>query len=152
MSSVGFSYLLNKKRMPENKTDKVDNESKNIDKMARSLDQVSNFSVSKKFQAFPPSRQWPHHDNIRNFQWIKKMKCSGDTGLGIESFQDIHVGVDDEGVDEDDESYDTVNEEELLEQFLLSGNSLDSKEDVTIEICLPSQTIVSGTFREGDCK
>ena len=80
------------------------------------------------------------------------MKCSGDTGLGIESFQDIHVGVDDEEVDEDDESYDTVNEEELLEQFLLSGNSLDSKEDVTIEICLPSQTIVSGTFREGECK
>ena len=57
MSSVSFSYLLNKKRMPENKTENVDNESKNIDKMARSLDQVSNFSVSKKFQAFPPSRQ-----------------------------------------------------------------------------------------------
>ena len=54
MSSVSFSYLLNKKRMPENKTDKVDNESKNIDKLARSLDQVSDFSVSKKFQAFPP--------------------------------------------------------------------------------------------------
>ena len=84
------------------------------------------------------------------------MKCSGDTGLGIESFQDIHVGVDDEEVDEEDESYDTVNEEELLEQFLLSGNSLgskrDSKEDITIEIRLPSQTIVSGTFREGECK
>ena len=84
------------------------------------------------------------------------MKCSGDTGLGIESFQDIHVGVDDEEVEEGDESYDTVNEEELLEQFLLSGNSLDSKRDskenVTIEICMPSQTIVSGTFREGECK
>ena len=39
---VSFSYLLNKKRMPENKTDKVDNESKSIDKLARSLDQVSN--------------------------------------------------------------------------------------------------------------
>ena len=84
------------------------------------------------------------------FQWIKKMKCSGDTGLGIESFQDINVGVDDEEVDEDDESYDTVNEEELLEQFLLNGNSLDSREDASIEIQLPSHTIVSGTFRTAD--
>ena len=80
------------------------------------------------------------------------MKCSGDTGLGIESFQDINVGVDDGEVDEDDESYDTVDEEELLEQFLLSGNSLDSREDATsIEIRLSSQTIISGTFRRAEC-
>lgn len=84
-------------------------------------------------------------------QWIKKMKCSGDTGLGIESFQDINVGVDDEDVDGDDESYDTVDEEELLEQFLLNGNSLDSRDDASsIEIRLPSQTIVSGTFRTAE--
>ena len=81
------------------------------------------------------------------------MKCSGDTGLGIESFQDINVGVDDEEVNEDDESYDTVDEEELLEQFLLSGMSLDKKEDATIEIRLPcSQTIVSGKFRAAEYK
>lgn len=80
------------------------------------------------------------------------MKCSGDTGLGIESFQDINVGVDDGEVDEDDESYDTVDEEELLEQFLLSGNSLDSREDASsIEIQLSSQTIISGTFRRAEC-
>ena len=80
------------------------------------------------------------------------MKCSGDTGLGIESFQDINVGVDDGEVDEDDESYDTVDEEELLEQFLLSGNSLDSREDASsIEIRLSSQTIISGTFRRAEC-
>ena len=79
------------------------------------------------------------------------MKCSGDTGIGIESFQDINVGVDDEDVDEDDESYDTVDEEELLEQFLLNGNSLDSREDSSIKIRLHSQTIVSGTFRTAEC-
>ena len=79
------------------------------------------------------------------------MKCSGDTGLGIESFQDINVGVDDGEVDEDDESYDTVDEEELLEQFLLSGHSLDSREDASsIEIRLSSQTIISGTFRRAE--
>ena len=77
------------------------------------------------------------------------MKCSGDTGLGIESFQDINVGVDVEEVDEDDESYDTVEEEELLEQFLLSGISLDTK-GATTEIRLPSQTIVSGKFRTAE--
>lgn len=41
-NNVSFSFLLNKKRMPGDKPDKVDNESKNIDKLARSLDQVSN--------------------------------------------------------------------------------------------------------------
>ena len=41
MSSASFSYLLNKKRMPQNKINKADGESKNIDKLARSLDQVS---------------------------------------------------------------------------------------------------------------
>ena len=80
------------------------------------------------------------------------MKCSGDTGLGIESFQDINVGVDDEEVNEDDESFDTVDEEELLEQYLLSGMSLDTKEDATIEIRLSSQTIVSGKFRAAEYK
>ena len=78
------------------------------------------------------------------------MKCSGDTGLGIDSFQDIHVGVDQEEVHEDDESYDTVDEEELLEQFLLNGNSLDGKGDATVQIRLPSQTIVTGSFRKAD--
>ena len=77
------------------------------------------------------------------------MKCSGDTGLGIESFQDINVGVDVEEVDEDDESYDTVDEEELLEQFLLSGIRLNTK-GATTEIRLPSQTIVSGKFRTAE--
>ena len=27
-------------------------------------------------------------------QWVKKMKCSGSSGIGIESFEDIKVGID----------------------------------------------------------
>ena len=27
-------------------------------------------------------------------QWVKKMKCSGTSGIGIETFPDIVVGVD----------------------------------------------------------
>ena len=27
-------------------------------------------------------------------QWVKKMKCSGDSGVGIQSFKDIRVGDD----------------------------------------------------------
>ena len=27
-------------------------------------------------------------------QWIKKLKCSGCTGTELESFRDIHVGLD----------------------------------------------------------
>ena len=54
MSSASFSYLLNKKRMPENKIiNKADDESKKIDKLARSLDQVSNvmFTVTSKISS-----------------------------------------------------------------------------------------------------
>ena len=54
MSSASFSYLLNKKRMPENKIiNKADDEPKKIDKLARSLDQVSNvmFTVTSKISS-----------------------------------------------------------------------------------------------------
>ena len=33
-------------------------------------------------------------------QWIKKLKCSGSTGTEMESFPDIHVGVDPTPVEE----------------------------------------------------
>ena len=33
------------------------------------------------------------------------MKCSGDTGVGIESFNDINVGVDSEDVSDDDKTF-----------------------------------------------
>ena len=33
-------------------------------------------------------------------QWVKKMKCSGTSGVGIESFADIRVGIDHSPVNE----------------------------------------------------
>ena len=56
-------------------------------------------------------------------QWVKQMKCSGDTGLGIESFKDIRVGVDDSDVDNDCESYDPItdNDRKGLEMQALDG-------------------------------
>ena len=44
------------------------------------------------------------------------MKCTGDTGVGIESFKDISVGVDSsEEVSEDGDGFDSVDEDELRE-------------------------------------
>ena len=79
------------------------------------------------------------------------MKCSGETGLGIESFQDIHVGVDGDEVLKDDEGYDDIDEEELLEQLLLRGYNLDNQEDVKLEVTLSSQVVISGMFRAVEC-
>ena len=33
-------------------------------------------------------------------QWVKKMKCSGSSGIGIETFEDIKVGIDPSPLDE----------------------------------------------------
>ena len=41
-------------------------------------------------------------------QWVKKMKCSGQSGLGIESFKDIRVGVDDSNVEDGCASFDPI--------------------------------------------
>ena len=34
-------------------------------------------------------------------QWIKKLKCSGSSGIGLETFPDIRVGVDPSPVTEE---------------------------------------------------
>ena len=52
-------------------------------------------------------------------QWIKKLKCSGCTGTELESFQDIHVGVDPAPVSGDALSW-RVEESSVFYRFALS--------------------------------
>ena len=64
------------------------------------------------------------------------MKCSGDTGLGIESFKEINVGVDSEDVDsENKDSFDSLDEEELIEEIVLQHQYSDCE---VSKVILPS--------------
>ena len=47
-------------------------------------------------------------------QWIKKLKCSGSSGIGLETFTDIKVDVDPSPVDRNvSKSLDIVTSKEL---------------------------------------
>ena len=73
------------------------------------------------------------------------MKCSGDTGLGIESFKEINVGVDSEDVDcENKDSFDSLDEEELIEEIVLQHQYSDCE---VSKVILPSGCSFSGVIR-----
>jgi hypothetical protein len=44
---------------------------------------------------------------------VKKLKCSGTSGVGIESFEDIRVGIDNSPVIGDSIKYDPITEEDI---------------------------------------
>ena len=77
-------------------------------------------------------------------QWVKKMRCSGTTGIGIESFADIRVGVDQSEVLEDSVSYDTVTSEDIINNTEISLEAQDS-----LRVILPNGDSVEGCFKAG---
>ena len=77
-------------------------------------------------------------------QWIKKLKCSGSTGLGIESFADIKVGVDPSKVNDSCVGYDPITDEDT-KTLLTNGTSLS--ELVTVK--LKNGDVVQGHFKDG---
>ena len=79
-------------------------------------------------------------------QWIKKMKCSGSTGLGIESFKDIKVGVDPSNVKECCVSYDPITDEDT-KKAVKKGTDESSKERISLE--LENGNVVEGFFKDG---
>ena len=75
------------------------------------------------------------------------MKCTGDTGVGIESFKDISVGVDSsEDVLEDGDGFDGVDEAELAE-VVETRRLLDSEAATSVHLPGTGAEIV-GTFRK----
>ena len=58
-------------------------------------------------------------------QWVKKLKCSGSCGIGIESFPDIRVGVDPSSVKSGVPSYHPCHEDCLERTGIPVGNSED---------------------------
>ena len=79
-------------------------------------------------------------------QWVKKMRCSGSTGLGIESFGDIRVGVDPSDVEEGCASYDPI-ECEDVRKIVNSEININCKERVILK--LENGDLIEGFFKAG---
>ena len=60
-------------------------------------------------------------------QWIKKLKCSGSSGIGLETFTDIKVDVDPSPVDRNvSKSLDIVTSKELTSKLGQKLNTIGS--------------------------
>ena len=78
-------------------------------------------------------------------QWVKKLKCSGSSGIGLETFKEIRVGVDPSPVDLGrHQSFDPVDNEDLKE---VVGDDITTDGDITVD--LSDEVRVRGRFRNG---
>jgi hypothetical protein len=77
-------------------------------------------------------------------QWAKKMKCSGTSGVGIESFADIRVGIDHSPVNENINKYDSMTEEDVKN---IKSKAIIDQENITIEVA--NGCAVTGSFKNG---
>ena len=87
-------------------------------------------------------------------QWIKKLKCSGSSGIGLEAFTDIKVGVNQSPVDRTISKYlDIVSSKELTSKLGQKLNTIGS-ESVTIDLSDSLSTVVQlrNGLRHGHCK
>merc|ERR1719430_1391513 len=122
-----------------------------MDKTARELEQCEKFEKCEKFtsdtgeQHCEKFSQRPTMNTARELdQWVKKMKCSGATGLDISSFPEIKVGLDQGPVESGSPSLDP-----LSEGILSSAMTKEQKEsrwhgELEMEGCK-----VWGDFQDG---
>ena len=96
------------------------------------------------------------HKNVSRTleQWIKKLKCSGSSGIGLETFSDIRVGVDPAPVSKDALLFpDPVTSEEVR-QCLGSSVTTHGGDMVTLELSDQTSLVASlrGGLRHGRCE
>ena len=87
-------------------------------------------------------------------QWIKKLKCSGSSGIGLETFSDIRVGVDPTPVTEEALRFpDPVTNDDVL-QCLGAVTSTPGDSMVTLDISdqLSLVTSLRSGLRHGRCE
>ena len=70
-------------------------------------------------------------------QYVKKMKCSGATGVGIENFKDIKVGINPEEVHVTSSTFDTIDERDI---------NWEESEEKTVSL---KSCTITGTFKDG---
>ena len=78
-------------------------------------------------------------------QWVKKLKCSGSSGLGIETFGDITVGIDPSPLDEDIVDYERIDDE------LMVRSKVEENENTKPEISKGSKEAFQPGLRNGKC-
>ena len=78
-------------------------------------------------------------------QWVKKLKCSGSSGIGIESFPDIKVGVDPSPVKSEVPNYDPCHEDSLARTVIPVINS----EEIVLENGDRGEGSISSGLRPG---
>ena len=61
-------------------------------------------------------------------QWIKKLKCSGSSGIGIETFKDIRVGIDPTPVNKSCESF------SIDENITITANVCDKAKEEEVKL------------------
>ena len=96
------------------------------------------------------------HKNVSRTleQWIKKLKCSGSSGIGLETFSDIRVGVDPAPVSDDALQFpDPVTSEEVTQCLGAVTNTL-GEDMVTLELSdqLSLVTSLRRGLRHGRCE
>ena len=87
-------------------------------------------------------------------QWIKKLKCSGSSGIGLETFSDIRVGVDPSPVAEEALRFpDPVTNDDVL-RCLGAVTSTPGDSMVTLDISdqLSLVTSLRSGLRHGRCE
>ena len=67
-------------------------------------------------------------------QWIKKLKCSGSSGIGLETFSDIRVGVDPAPVSDDALQFPDPVTSEKVTQCLGVVTTTHGEDMVTLEL------------------
>ena len=85
----------------------------------------------------------PHRCERKYFQGIS---FHGSTGIGIESFADITVGVDPSYVEEGCDTYDTI-ECEDVRKIVNSETDINAKENV--ELKMDNGDTIEGFFKDG---
>ena len=79
-------------------------------------------------------------------QWVKKMRCSGSTGIGLESFRDILVGVDPSIVEKGCVSYDPVESEHIRNS---DNGEICINTEESLKVNLPNGVTIEGSFKAG---
>lgn len=89
-------------------------------------------------------------------QWVKKMKCSGTTGLSLESFPDIRIGVDPSPVQLNSQSFEMYESEELMGEKVERVGFSTTRLEGEGELILSNGDRVRGSFekdlRHGYCE
>ena len=78
-------------------------------------------------------------------QWVKKLKCSGSSGIGLETFKEVRVGVDPSPVVRGkQQSLDTIDSEDLKD---IIGDETTTDGLITVDLSEDIQ--VTASFRKG---